>query len=355
MLITIGNILILIALLLCSILILIFSTGKNEKVPIIKETYSLGTIIQLKVYGRRAEKATEEAIEKLNEIDNKMSAFKDYSEISKINTYAGKEPQIVSKDTYFVIKKAVEYCSLSEGAFDITIRPLVNLWGIGRAEARVPGSNEIEKSRELVNYKDIVLNKKNNSIFLKNEKQEIDVGGIAKGYAADEVKNILMKNNIKNAIIDLGGNVFALGKKEDGTPWRVGIQDPLKSRGEFVGVITAINKSIVTSGNYEKYFIQEGKTFHHIINPSTGYPSESDIISVTIISDYSIDGDGLSTGVYIMGLHKAIRLIERINGVDAIFITKDKEIHVTSGMKENFILTNNEYIYNKQYFTETEI
>lgn len=347
MLITIGNILILIVLLLCSILILIFSTGKNEKVPIIKEAYSLGTIIQLKVYGRRAKKATEEAIEKLNEIDDKMSAFKDYSEISKINTYAGKEPQIVSNDTYFVIKKAVEYCSLSKGAFDITIRPLVNLWGIGKTDARVPVNNEIEESRKLVNYKDIVLNENNNSIFLKNQKQEIDVGGIAKGYAADEVKNILIKNNIKNAIIDLGGNIFALGKKEDGTPWRVGIQDPLKSRGEFVGVITAINKSIVTSGNYEKYFIQEGKTFHHIINPSTGYPSESDIISVTIISDYSIDGDGLSTGVYIMGIDKAIKLIEGINGVDAIFITKDKEIHVTSGIKENFVLTNNEYIYNK--------
>lgn len=342
---TIKSVLFIAAALLCIILVLIFITSDNKKSLTIRESYSLGTIIQLKVYGRKAEKAIEQVLDKLTDIDNKMSVFKNYSEISKINACAGKKPQVVSKETYFVIKKAIEYCSISEGAFDITIRPLVDLWGIGKDNARVPDSNELASKINLVNYKDIVLDESINSILLKNEKQQIDVGGIAKGFAADEAKNILLKYHIKNAIIDLGGNIFALGRKEDGTPWRIGIQDPLRPRGEFVGITNVINKSVVTSGSYEKYFIQNDNIFHHIINPTTGYPSESDIISATIISDHSIDGDGLSTSVYIMGLNKAINLIESIKGVDAIFINKNKEIYVTSGMKDNFVLTNNGYIY----------
>ncbi|WP_411680799.1 FAD:protein FMN transferase [Clostridium thailandense] len=346
MLFTIKAVIFAMIALLSIILISIFITSDNKNYSIVRDSYSLGTIVQLKAYGSKAEKAIEEVIDKLNEIDNKMSVFKGYSEVSKINTSAGEESQVVSKDTYFLIKKAVEYCSISGGAFDITIRPLVELWGIGKDNSRIPESNELTKKIKLVNYKDIVLHEDTKSVFLRNKEQQIDLGGIAKGFAADEAKNILVKHNIKNAIIDLGGNIFALGKNVNGLPWRIGIQDPLKSRGQFVGIINIINKSVVTSGGYERYFIQDDKIFHHIINPSTGYPSESDILSATIISDYSIDGDGLSTGIYIMGLPKAIDLIESIKGVDAIFINNNKEIHVTSGMRNNFILTNNEYVYN---------
>lgn len=348
MIVSINYITIAIAVIILIMLILIFITGRNQNNSIVQEFYSLGTLNQLKVYGKNAEKAIEEAVKKVGEIDDKMSVFKNDSEISRINKYAGKTPQEVSKDTYCVIKKAVEYCSLSEGAFDITIRPLVGLWNISGENPRVPNSNEIQEKLRSVNYKDIILDETESLVLLKNEKQEIDVGGIAKGYAADAVREVLLRNNIKSALINLGGNILTVGKKEDGTPWCVGIQDPTKDRGEFVGTINVINKSVVTSGNYERYFIQDGKRFHHIIDPRTGYPSNSEIISVTIISDNSIDGDGLSTGIYIMGLYKSIKLIEEIKGVDAVFITKNKEVYVTSGIKENFILTNNEFIYKKE-------
>jgi len=349
---TIENALIIMSVLICVLLILIFITGNNKKPYIVSEFYSLGTLNQLKVYGKNAKKAIEQSILKLSEIDDKMSVFKEDSEISKINKQAGNQPRIVSKDTYYVIKKALEYCSLSKGAFDITIGPIVALWGIGKKGARIPGINEIKEKLKSVNYKDIVIDKNTSSVLLKNEKQEIDVGGIAKGYAADEVKNILIKNGIKSALINLGGNIFVLGTKEDGSPYSVGIQDPFKARGEFALTISVINKSVVTSGNYERYFTAEGKRFHHIINPSTGYPSESDIVSATIISNNSIDGDGLSTGVYIMGIHKAIKLIEEIKGVDAIFITKNKEVYATSGIRENFILTNDEFVYKNGIYEE---
>jgi thiamine biosynthesis lipoprotein len=148
-------------------------------------------------------------------------------------------------------------------------------------------------------------------------------------------------------LINLGGNIFALGKKPDKTQWQIGVQNPFSKRGEFVGFISIKNKSVVTSGNYERYFISNGKKFHHIIDPKTGYPSESRIVSSTIISDYSIDGDGLSTGVYIMGLDKSIKLIESMKGIDAIFITENKEIYLTSGIKNKFKLIDENFIYKR--------
>ena len=339
----IENALIIMSVLIGFVLILILTYGNNKKEYISREFYSLGTLNQLKVSGRKANKAIDESIRKLCEIDDKMSVFKENSEISKINQHAGKQVQIVSKDTYYVIEKAIKYCSLSKGDFDITIRPIVALWGIGKEDSKVPTINEIKETLKVVNYKDIVTDKNNRSIFLKYKKQEIDVGGIAKGYAADEVRDIMLKNKIKSGLINLGGNIFVIGNKDDGTAWTVGIQNPIKTRGEFALTISVINKSIVTSGSYERYFETGGKKYHHIINPSTGYPSESDIISATIISDNSIDGDGLSTGVYIMGVQKAMKLIEEIKGIDAIFITINKEVYVTSGLSGKVTITNNEF------------
>ena len=324
---------------------MLFSPHPVKKDAITKEFYSLGTIIQFKVYGNRAKRAIDKATDKIKDIDNKMSVFKGYSELSKINHNAGIRAAKVDKDTYFVIKKAVEYSALSGGAFDPTIRPVVGLWGIQTDHARIPSNDEIDERIKLVNYKDIILDEKYSSIMLKREKQELDVGAIAKGFAADEVKNIFKSNKIESAIIDLGGNIFAMGNKIDGTPWNIGIQDPLKSRGETALIVSVKNKSVVTSGNYERYFIRGGKRFHHIIDPLTGNPSEKGILSTTIVSDHSIDGDALSTCAYVMGLDRGMALIESIKGVDAIFITENKMIYTTSGIKENFELLNNNFYY----------
>jgi FAD:protein FMN transferase len=326
------------------IFIVVYFTGRNKKVTIVEEFQLFGTSIQLKLYGKSGKLAMEEAINKLQDINKKMSVFNELSEISMINRKAGVSSQEVSKDTYFVIKKAMEYSELSEGTFDPTIRPIVSLWNIGKDTARVPDKTEIDNILKLVNFKDIILSKKDNNIGLRHKGQAIDVGGIAKGYAADEVKRIFKKYKIKSALINLGGNIVALGKKSDETLWNVGIQNPHDVRGEYVGIISVENKSVVTSGNYERYFTSNGRTYHHIIDPKTGYPSESEIISATIISEKSLDGDGLATGVYIMGLEKSIKLIESLEGIDAIFITENKEIYVTSGIKDKFKITNREFM-----------
>ena len=311
----------------------------------VKQFYILGTIIELKVYGGNAEKAIDDAILKLNEIDDKMSVFKNSSEVSIINSNAGISHCVVSTDTYFVIKKAVEYSKLSEGAFDATIRPVVELWGINTDHAKIPKTLEIKNDMKLINYKDIILNDKAKSIKLRNENQRIDLGAIAKGFAADEVKNILIRNDIKHAIIDLGGNIYALGNKPDGTLWNIGIQDPINKSGKYVGIVCVQNKSVVTSGNYERYFIKEGKRYHHIIDPRTGEPSENGIISATVVSEYSIDGDALTTCVYVMGIEKGLKIIQSIDGAEAILITRDKKVYVTSGIRDTFKLTNDEYVY----------
>lgn len=324
---------------------MLFKNRKRDINPAERTSYVLGTIVNFKVYGKNAEKAIDEAIDKLNEIDDKMSAFKEYSEISKINMEAGIAPVVVSKETYELIKKAILYSEILEGTFDITVRPLVNLWGIGTYKENIPSSKSIDEALKLINYKDIIFDDTLSSIMLRKTGQAIDLGGIAKGYAADCVRDIFIKNGIKAALIDLGGNIFVLGKKYDGKLWNVGVQDPLKKRGEFIGIVSAKDKSIVTSGNYEKYFIKDDKMLHHILDPRTGYPSESKIISATIISDNSIDGDGLSTGVYILGIEKALKLIEYIKGIDAVLITEDRKVYSTSGIKKDFKFINNEFNY----------
>lgn len=341
---TISILLLMIAVIIFFVLIIIFSSGKFESNEVTKSSYALGTLINLKAYGNKAEMAITESIERLNSIDDKMSAFKENSEISRINFMAGVSAESVSDDTYLVVEKAIEYSKILEGTFDPTIRPLVKLWSIGTKGEKIPDEAEIQSTIKLVNYNDVLLDESSSSIMLKHKKQALDVGGIAKGFAADEVRNIFLKHNIKSALIDLGGNIFAIGGKQDNTPWRVGIQNPFKSRGEFIGILNVTNKSIVTSGNYERYFIKDEKRFHHIIDPKTGYPSESKIISATIISNNSIDGDGLSTGVYIIGVEKALSIIEEIEGIDAILVIEDKNVYMTSGVREIFTLTNDEFI-----------
>lgn len=335
------------------ILVIIFSLIiHNKKTSIVKSSYVLGTIVHLQIFGNKSEQLAEKALEKLMDIDNNMSVFKDYSEISKINKNAGLSPQAVSSDTYFTIKKAVEYAKILGGAFDPTIGPLTSLWNIGTKHERIPQKNEIEKKLKLVNYKDIIMNEDSKSVKLRYKNQSIDVGGIAKGFAADQIKNMLFKHRVKSALIDLGGNIFALGCKHNGGLWSIGIQNPFKHRGEYIGIINVKDKSIVTSGNYERFFMDNGKKFHHILDPRTGYPSESSIISATIISDNSIDGDGLSTGIYIMDVYKSIDLIESLSDIDAILITNEKKVYITSGIAKNFKLTDNDFKYIKDYKCE---
>mgnify|MGYP000870013042 CR=1 FL=1 len=171
----------------------------------------------------------------------------------------------------------------------------------------------------------------------------MDFGGIAKGYCADELKKICKKYNIKSAIINLGGNIYNVGNQPDGKSWGTGVQDPLGNNGEFIGVITNTDKSVVSAGDYERFFVKNGKTYGQIFNPLTGYPANNGIIATTIVSDYSIDGDALSNSLFVLGVNKGLKLIQSFKGIDALWITSDKKIYLTPGMKKIFKVTDTKY------------
>lgn len=317
------------------------SSEATSTTPLSRTTYALGTVITISLYDNQSEAILDLAVEKLAKLEDTLSINKTGTLIDEINLSAGKNPVVVDKTTYEVVEKALSYSALTDGAFDITIGPIVKLWNIGFPEARVPSEAEILHTLPLVDYHNVVLNPEDTSIYLTKEGMSLDLGGIGKGYAADEVATLLREQGVNHAIIDLGGNLYTLGNKPGDKPWTIGVQDPFNPRGEIIGTLQTENQSIVTSGIYERYLEDEtGNTYHHILNPKTGYPFDNEIAGVTIISDTSIDGDALSTSVFALGLENGLTFIENMNSVEAIFITKDSEVYTSSGLKDNFTLTN---------------
>jgi len=334
--------------LIAAVLVIVSMTACSRNVgdkPVSKTNFMLDTLISIQAYGSNASEAIDKVFERIDEIEKKMTSKADFSEVISINQLAGQDFCRVSPDTFFVIKKGLYYSQLSKGKFDITIGPLVSLWGIGTEHARVPTDDEIRETLALVDYSQVEINDNDNSVFLKKPGMAIDLGGIAKGYAADEAARILQDYGIKHATINLGGNILVLGGKSDGRPWRIGIQNPFfKTRGSIMATMEVWDKTLVTSGPYERYFEEGGKLYHHILDTDTGFPVDNDLMSVTIITDSSIDADALSTAVFAMGLEEGMNFIESNKNLDAVFITKDYNVYITPGVKEyNFTIVDKQF------------
>ena len=249
------------------------------------------------------------------------------SELNYLNNNAYNNPIKVSDELFYVIDKGIYYCKLTDGAIDITIGNLIDKWAIGTDNPKIVSAEECESEINLKNYNNVELNPDEKTIKFLSDKIKINLGAIAKGYIADEMKRILTEEyNIKSGILNLGGNVLTIGTKENGEEYNVGICNP-KDTSDVIESIKVSDKTVVTSGNYERYFIgEDGKRYHHILDPSTGYPAEKGYISTTIIADNSIDADALSTATYVLGESKAKELIEKLDGIEAIFITDDMKI-----------------------------
>ena len=278
---------------------------------------------------------------RLREIENLMSVNIPLSDVSRINAAAGIEPVQVHDDVFKVIERALYYAQLSGGAFDPSVGPLVSLWGIGSNNARAPSHAEIEKVLPLINWRDIELDPQTKSVYLKNKGMSLDLGAIAKGYAADEAAVIIRKENIARAIIDLGGDILILGKKKDRSLWKVGVQDPDGSRGSYIGILQITEQTVVTSGVYERFFEENGIRYHHIFLPSDGFPVSNGLLSVTIITHNSTDADALSTAVFVLGYEKGLSLIESLPETEAVFIFEDRSIRKTAGA--DFTLNDDSY------------
>ncbi|SNX54705.1 FAD:protein FMN transferase [Thermoanaerobacterium sp. RBIITD] len=334
------------AIMLISVISFSLIACGNDDKQYTRTDFMMDTVMQVTAYGKNAKKAVDESMNRIKVIDNQMSSQKDGSDIQKINNNSGKDFVKVNPDTLYVIKTALKYGKISDGNFDITIAPLVNLWGIGTKNAHIPPDNQIKDAMKLINYRDVLLNEKDNEVKLKRPGMAIDLGGIAKGYTADEIENIMKKYGVKHALLNLGGSsVYMLGSKPDGSNWNIGIQDPFGDKGKYFAIVSGKDMLIDTSGNYERYFIKDGKRYHHILNPYTGYPAESGVVSTTIVSSNikSIDADALSTITFILGVDKGMKLIESMPGVDAIFVTPDYKVYATSGLKGKLKITDTRF------------
>lgn len=315
------------------------NNNNNKKTT--DERFLLGTIVKITLYGDNvSDEDFNEIFKLITEIENKVSRNISTSEINEINSNQVQDVKL-SLDTFNIIKKGLYYSKISEGRFDITIAPLVSLWGIGTENQRVPEEQEIKNAISKIDYKNIYLDEEMTMHI--NSGANIDLGAIAKGYVADKVAEYVREKHIDHALINLGGNILTVGNKPNGDLWKIGVQNPFNVRGKELGVATIGEKSMVTSGIYERYFEQDGKRYHHILNPFTGYPIENDLAGVTIISDHSVDGDGLSTVVFSMGLEEGYNFVKDLEDIDAIFVTKEKNIYLTKGAQEIFNLTDYNY------------
>lgn len=305
--------------------------------------YVLGTLCTINLFEKGTPDLYRTLFTRLREIEDHMSVNRAGTELDRVNAAAGREAVTVHADVIDVLSAALRYAELSGGAFDPTVGPLVKLWGIGTDNARVPSPEEIKKVLPLINWKDVVLDQAQGTVFLKQPGMALDLGAIAKGYAADEMARILQKNKAERAIIDLGGNVLAYGEKQGGKNWRIGVQDPAGERGAYVGILEIKNKTMVTSGVYERFLIKDGVRYHHILSTTDGYPVQNKLLSVTIVTDRSIDADGLSTTVFALGYEKGKALLESLGNAEGIFIFDDGTLKATAGVRSSFTVTSERY------------
>ncbi len=298
--------------------------------PVTKSSFMLNTFVTVTLYDKDDIEVLNGVLELCKSYENVFSRTIEDSEIYKLNHRAkGDQTMTLSKDTADLLQAGLHYSERSGGAFDITIEPLSSLWDFTAETPVIPPENQIEEAVKKVNYKNIKVT--GDQVTFLSPDTSIDLGAIAKGYIADRMKDYLLENGVNSAVINLGGNVLCVGTKPDGTPFRIGLQKPYADRNETIAQLSVDGKSVVSSGVYERHFVKDGVNYHHILSPKDGYPYENGLVSVTIISDLSVDGDGLSTTCFALGLTDGLELLNSTDGVYGIFITDDYEIHYSDG------------------------
>lgn len=328
----------------------LFTGCTNPNASASKSGFYFDTIIQITLYGTTKETYIDNCFALAKKYENLFSNTIETSDVSRINANAGSGTYTkVDPETLSLIKEGISYGDLSGGAFDITIGNLSDLWNFSKIAENLtsddnetdasilPSDSDIAAALGHINYKNISI--QDNTVLLTDPDAKLDLGGIAKGYIADRMKEYLNSKGITSGIINLGGNVMTIGEKQDHSAYKVGIQKPFASDGTSIAAVEVKDKSIVSSGVYERYYRIDGKLYHHILNPKTGYPVENNLYEVTIISDRSVDGDALSTTCFALGLDDGMKLIENTPDTEAIFITNDNELHTSSGIGKTIPLT----------------
>lgn len=337
-------------LLLATLLPLLGGCGANTE-PISRTGFYFDTVIQVTIYDAKKEQCLDECMRLAETYEQMLSPTVEGSDIWKIN-HSGGTPVTVSDETAALLKTALTYCEMTEGRIDLTMETVSALWNFHpdetgsdptassastvpetssvRTTNRVPEQAAILEALSHVDYHNLLI--EDNTVTLLDPESQISLGFIAKGYIADQLKEYLLSQGIESAIINLGGNLLAVGQRPDGSPFQFGIQMPFEAQGTPITVLPVSDRSVVSSGVYERYFYQDDTLYHHILDTTTGYPVQNTLLGVTILSDSSTMGDALSTTCFILGPEEGMRLVESLEDVEAVFITKDYALHYSSGL-----------------------
>ncbi|OPY56266.1 MAG: Thiamine biosynthesis lipoprotein ApbE precursor [Pelotomaculum sp. PtaU1.Bin035] len=313
------------------------------------EKFIMDTLIRVTVYSDDEQKgkgALDKAFAEFERINNLTDRFPKEgentsvsSDVIRINENAGIQPVQVSADTLNIVQRSIYYAQLSGGSFDITIGPIMDLWGFGKNVQRVPSDDQIEKALSLVDYRKVVVDPDNGTVYLQQPGMSLDFGGVAKGYATEEAAKILRELGIEHAIINAGGNVYALGARPDGSPWRVGVRDPRNEDG-LLAILSVKDISVVTSGDYERYFEEGGLRYSHLIDPSTGKQAR-DLMQTTVVAESSTDADIINKPLFVLGRRQGMSFAESLQGVGAIFVGADKQVTFTGNLTNQLEFTGN--------------
>ena len=315
----------------------------NQQVqPISKQGFQLDTLVTLTIYDKKDETLLQEAEQEIHRLEQLLSVSIPGSDPERLARYAGLDFVEVGEETAFLLPLCSTLSAWSDGAFDCTVGPLVALWNIKDTGGYYPSTAEREEALSFVDYRDVHI-RQDGQVMLAREGMRIDFGAIAKGYIADQVKALLVEKGVRSGLVDLGGNILLIGEKPGGEAFRVGARDPEAGPSDYFGVFTLRDKSLVSSGPYQRFFVHENTAYHHIMDTSTGFPVDNTLLQVTIVSDSSALGDGLSTTAYALGLEKGLSLIRGMDGVDAVFVTKEKTVYVTEGIQDAFTIVSEAY------------
>lgn len=314
--------------------------GQNYGVKVSKDGMYFGTIFNITLYGNDEEKlknTINDAYKECERLEKIFSAKLEDSELSNVNKNAYSSETVISGELYEVIEAAVLFGNMSDGSLNVTMGKVIDLWGIGTNNARIPSDDEISDYISC-SVDDIVLNKEKCSIRFKSDNVKLDLGAIAKGYAANKIKNMITSENSSCVgMLNFGGNILQIGGKNGKDNWTVGITNPLDTNRVFA-TVSLKDMAIVTSGNYERYFEKDGKRYHHIIDPKSGYPSDNGVASATIIGPDSMKCDALSTIVFVCGKEKGLELIEAIDGYEAVIIDNNGKYYLSSCMSQFYFM-----------------
>lgn len=328
------------------------NTTSEDYELLTREVFAMDTYMTFSAYGKDAEAALDEAEEEILWLDQLLAAESENSEVAQLNKNGGGQ---LSEETAYLIERSLALNEETDGAFEITVYPVKQAWGFTDENYRIPSDAELAELLQLVGSNQLELDAENKTVTYKKEGMQIDLGGITKGYASSRLADIFMKHDVQG-MINLGGNVQVYGPKPDGSDWRVAIQAPERTEEntlpwlskaasgsaalaglDYIGVLETRSQAVITSGGYERYFEKDGVYYHHIIDPKTGYPSDADLVSVTIVSEDGTLADGLSTSMFVLGLDKASEIWSaHRDEFDMILMDKDGALYATGGIKEQF-------------------